>query len=659
MKNTITIALAALLFAAGATGAEPTTEAQPSVAAAAEKARQLISAADFGALPFMVRPSLSPDARHIVSEAYIHGSRILSILQLGGSKTAATHFFSIPAKWDLLWYRWAGNDRLLVSLGRSDLLFGEEVYVSRLAMYDLKTEKPAFIGRKGEGMDGDTVIHVDPDGHWLLLNVQRTIYDYPSVWRVDLDTLEQKKVVSEYPHVWSWFADSSGTVRAGLGADGDRWWLYYRKSADAKFEKVVKRKFTKEDKDDTEGTIERFIPINGSDQGYAISNARTGRYALYRYDFAADALGEALFEHPQVDIENFRQSDTGELTAVYYTDDRARVEWLVPRMKELQATIDRALPDRINRVSSMSRDGTKMLVWTGSASDPGVYYYFDSNAGVMNLLAKPYDKITGKQLASVESTSYAARDGLMIPAYVTVPNAVETKQLPLIIMPHGGPFARDEWEYDTWAQFLANRGYIVLQPNFRGSTGYGREFVAKGYGQFGRTMQDDLDDGVKWLVEQGKVDPKRVCIMGASYGGYAALWAAVRNPEIYRCAISLAGLSDLPAQLRYDRSSFSASRYFTAWRTRVQGDKDFDLKTVSPLYAVDRLNIPLLIAHGTDDERVPLSQSKKLHEALTKAHKPHSYIEYKGEGHGFDKPENATEFLERVDQFLRTNNPAN
>lgn len=654
MKNTITIALAALLFAVRATGAETTTQAQPSVAAAAEKARQLISAADFGALPFMIRPKLSPDARHIVTEAYYKGSKVLTILQLG-AKTTATHSFNIPKKSDLLWYRWAGNDRLLVSLGISDILWGEEVYMTRLLMYDLKTGKAQFLGKKGEGMDGDTVIYTDPEGHWLLLNVQRTVFDYPSIWRIDLDTFEQKKVVSEYPHVWSWFADSTGTVRAGIGADGKRRWLYYRKSANDKFEKVLKRTLKEEDR----GKIERFVPVNGSDSGYAVSNERTGRYGLYRYDFSSDSLGEAVFEHPQVDIEDFSESFDGEITAVYYTDDRARVEWLVPRMKELQEIIDKALPGRINRVASMSRDRKKMLVWTGSASDPGVYYYFDSDSGVMNLLVRPYDKMSGKSLSNVESTSYAARDGLSIPAYVTLPNGTEPKQLPLIIMPHGGPFLRDEWGYDTWAQFLANRGYIVLQPNFRGSTGYGRDFVEKGEGEWGRKMQDDLDDGVKWLVEQGKVDPKRVCIMGASYGGYAALWAAARNPEIYRCAISLAGISDLKEQLRYNRRSFVASRYFAAWREKVQGEKDFDLKTVSPLYAIDRINMPLLIAHGTDDETVPIAQSKKLHEALAKANKPHSYIVYEGEGHGFNKPENATAFLESIDEFLRVNNPAN
>ena len=144
-------------------------------------------------------------------------------------------------------------------------------------------------------------------------------------------------------------------------------------------------------------------------------------------------------------------------------------------------------------------------------------------------------------------------------------------------MPHGGPFARDDWEYDPLVQFLADRGYAVLQPQFRGSTGYGKAFVESGYGQWGRKMQDDLDDGVDWLVRSGKVDPKRVCIFGASYGGYAALWEVIRNPEKYRCAVSYAGVSDLSAQLRDNRKSFSATRYFRKWRTKVAGEGNIDL----------------------------------------------------------------------------------
>jgi dipeptidyl aminopeptidase/acylaminoacyl peptidase len=184
------------------------------------------------------------------------------------------------------------------------------------------------------------------------------------------------------------------------------------------------------------------------------------------------------------------------------------------------------------------------------------------------------------------------------------------------------------------------------------------EFVNKGRGQWGRTMQDDLDDGVKWLVQQGTVDPKRVCIMGASYGGYAAMWAAARNPEIYRCAISFAGISDLAAMIKYDRRSFSATRYYRAWRENVQGEKSFDLDSVSPLYAAHRIDVPLLIAHGEDDDNVPVSQSKKLHDAMTKANRPHAYVVYEGEGHGLENPAHAVDFLKRVEEFLRTHNPA-
>ncbi len=314
MKRTETRAFPVLLFAA--------LSAWTTLTLAAE--RQLISAADFGALPFMVGPKMSPDAKHVATTAHVNGKKLLVILSLG-PKTGPSRSFTMPGNWELVWYRWAGNDRVLVSVGHSQMFFGDQVYVTRLIMYDLTTDKSVFVGKKNEGVEGDNVIHVDRDGRWLLLNVQKTIYDYPSVYRVDLDTMEMKKVVGEHPGVWNWFADSSGTVRAGLGVDARRWWLLYRKDANAKFEKVVRRKIRQ---DEEQGSIERFIPMDGSDHGYAVTNARTGRYGLYRYDFSSDSIGEPVYEHAQVDIDDFRMSDQGEITAVYYTDDRSRVEWL-------------------------------------------------------------------------------------------------------------------------------------------------------------------------------------------------------------------------------------------------------------------------------------------------------------------------------------------
>lgn len=611
-----------------------------------------ISAEDFGALPFMSRPKLSPDGTKVLARIFSEGELKLAVIGLGAAK-ATSRVVPIPDKRDLLWYRWAGDDRILVSLGLATKFEGEDRYATRLVMVDIRSGKASLIGKRAEGFDGDTVIHVDKDGRSLLLSVQETIYDYPSVWRVDLETLNMKRIVKQQVAVWSWYADSGGTVRAGIGTAGERWWLLYRKTADDRFERVVKRQTG-----DNDGDVEKFIPINGSDQGYAIANTKTGRYGLYRYDFASDTIGAVVFEHPQVDIDDFYQSEQGEILAVLYTDDRSRVAWLDPKMKEVQANLDKALPDRINRVTSINRDGGTMIVWTGTAADPGRFYYYQLDSGRMQLLAQPYDHLSGKQLATVESTSYAARDGLEIPAYLTLPYGVEPKALPLIVMPHGGPFLRDEWSYDVWAQFLANRGYLVLQPNYRGSTGYGKAFVEKGMGQWGRAMQNDIDDGVKWLTQQGKADAKRVCIMGASYGGYAAMWAAARNPDVYRCAISFAGISDVPAMLNYDRKTFSAPRYFRNWREKVQGDESFKLETVSPLRAVDRITIPLLIAHGADDDNVPVSQSRKLHEALTKANKAHEFVVYEGEGHGLESPGHAIDFLKRVDAFLGTHNPA-
>lgn len=647
--NLIGVVPAVLALTAAAQAPEAKTATTP----LSQPAVELISAEDFGALPFMGDPKLSPSGQRVAARAYVDGAQRLIVLSLSGDRSQSTSI-PIPDQRDLRWFRWAGENKLLLSIGMTDKFSNEELYVTRLMMVELATSTAHFIGKRYQGLEGDDVLYVEPEGRSLLLSISETVFDSPSVWDVDLSTLKMKKIVKAQPHVWEWYADWTGVVRAGVGVLGKRWWLLYRKDADAQFEKVFRRK-TDEDDD---GNVEGFIFADSGDRGYVVANKPTGRFALYHYDFKTDTLGEPIFEHPSVDIDYVSRTDEGGIEAVYYTDDRSRVEWFDPAMKQVQTQIDQALPDRINRVVSSSRERDRMIVWTASGSDPGHLYIYLADAGMMKLLAKPFEKITGKPLAPVESVSYKARDGLEIPAYLTIPRARELKALPLVVMPHGGPFARDRWQYDVWAQFLANRGYLVLQPNFRGSTGYGKSFVEKGLGQYGRGMQDDIDDGVRWLIAEGKADPKRVCIMGASFGGYAALWGAARNPDLYRCAISYAGVTDVAAQLRHDRKSFGAARYFKDWRESVQGDKDFDLKTVSPLYAVDRISIPVLIAHGTRDERVLPRQSKKMHEALTRVNKPHEFVMYEGEGHGFEDPKNLTDFLVRVEAFLKTHNPA-
>jgi dipeptidyl aminopeptidase/acylaminoacyl peptidase len=610
------------------------------------------SAADFGALPVLSAPRISPDGSHVAAKGLIQGKPMVLVVDIStDQRTVRT--MRLPEKHQLEWLRWAGNDRILVSLSRADKFMDEDVRLTRIAVLDLKTGKQMLIGPKEQGVDGDDLIFVDRAGQFALLSTQPTIFEYPAVYRVELDTGKSRRIVDAQENVWEWFADSTGVVRAGVGAMGTKWWVVYRSDASGSFKRSIRR-----DANSTDNGLQQLAVIAGSDQGYAVADGKTGHLALYRYDFKADQIGELVYENPAVDVDDFEIGDKGELRGVYYTDDKSGIAWFDPELKRVQTRIDRALPGSINRVASMSQDRNRLLVWTGSATDPGAYFVYDRAANHMGALAQPYESMVGKRLSVMEPVRYTARDGLEIRAYLTLPTGRVDKNLPLVVMPHGGPYARDEWGYDSWVQYLASRGYAVLQPNFRGSTGFGRKFVESGTGQWGRGMQDDVDDGVKWLAARGTVDAKRVCIMGASYGGYAAEWAAIRNPELYRCAISFAGVSDVSAQLKYSRKSFTASRYFRNWRERVQGDKNFELDQISPLRQAARMTVPILIAHGTEDDTVPIKQSRRLHEALVKAGRAHEYVEYEGEAHGFEDPTHATDFLNRVGAFLDKHNPA-
>ena len=644
--------LVAAALAAGAIGGVAGAQSSGGATAAPVP---LIPAEAFGALPFMIDPEISPDGKRVVASSIVGGKSGAVLVDLARSDHGITRI-GIAENQKLLWARWAGPDRVLMSLMVPRKIFGLELPTSRLVVYDRTTAKLSAIGEKVGGLDGDNVIHVDPAGAYILMSAQRTIFDYPAVLRVDLQTMDATQIVAPKTYVWNWYSDPKGVVRAGLGTEGNRWWLLYRETAEADFRKIARGKRPQAE---SLTDVEKLLPSAGSDKGYAIANKATGRYGVYRYDFVTDTIGDPIFEHPEVDVDSVGFSArTGEVDSVSYIDDRQRTAWLDPGMKAVQARIDRALPDSMNRIVSRDATDTRMIVWSSSPSDPGAYYLFDRVKKELRELVRPYSQLDEAKLAPMEAVRYAARDGLQVPAYLTLPAGRPAKGLPLIVMPHGGPFVRDSWAYEPWVQFLANRGYAVLQPNFRGSTGYGKAYVEAASGQFGRKMQDDLDDGVAWLAARGTVDPKRVCMMGASYGGYAALWAAVRNPDVYRCSVSFAGISDIPSMLRYDRSKFVATRYYRDWRDRIRGPEDFDLKNVSPINRAREIRVPMLIAHGEKDSTVPANQSKRLHEALRKAGIAHEYVTYPEEGHGFEKVENSVDFLKRVDAFLAKHNPA-
>ncbi|HVM37073.1 MAG TPA: S9 family peptidase [Sphingomicrobium sp.] len=618
------------------------------VAAATTK----ISTADFAALPLLTRPRLSPDGRKLVARSTHQGKARLVILDAERPQTVIRSI--ALGKASIASVRWAGSQRLLLTiLSTGRLASGEEIPFLRLIAVDTDTGQSRLVDGKSRGVYAGDVLYADPTGSWALVASQDDLFSYPSVKRIDLATGNAMQVEKPRQDVWDWYADDQGVVRAGVATEGRRWTVWYREAAGQPL-RAIHGKTPKDD----DSTVDRFIFGRG-ENGWIMTNERTGRFAVYKYDFKTSQIGAPLFEHATNDVDDVTYDPaTGEISAIEYHDDRPRTVWLDAELKGLQAKVDKALPDAVNTLVDWSQDRNRVLVWSGGAADPGQFLLLDRKTLKMHPVLEPYGQIDPQRLSPVAAVSYRARDGLNLPAYLTLPRDRPAAGLPLIVLPHGGPFARDEWTYDPLVQFLANRGYAVLQPQFRGSTGYGKEFVARGYGEYGRKMQDDLDDGVDWLTRSGKVDPKRVCIAGMSYGGYAAMWGAIRNPERYRCAASWAGVSDLRAQLRYDRKSFAAARYFREWRTRVAGEGKADLAAVSPVSFADRVRVPLFIAHGEADETVPVKQSRAMIEALQKAGKDVTAAFYKDSGHDFGSAADLDDFLRRLEAFLARHNPA-
>jgi len=623
------------------------------VAEASEEAKPArISTAEFARLPEVSGVKLSPDGTRIAFLARINGREAIVYR---GIRDAAIQRIDPPDKVDFNWLRWAGPDKLLFSVGRSVEYFGEEARQTFLVLRDIVTGETKLLMRDGQGLEGDDLLFVDPDGQYLLLSIQRSIYDYPSVFRVSLPDGKMSEVVRAKQPVWEWYADNSGIVRAGVGWENRKIKFFYRRTAEEKFSLIGAVK-----PDDEDAFFDIANVVSGSDEGYVLSDEKTGRQALYKFNYRTREIGDLVYGNDRYDIDDYWLNDDGTaLEGVSFTDDRDRVEWFDAGSKKLQGQLDRAIPNRQAWIVSRSRDAKQMLVLATATDEPGLYYFLDRTKGEMSPVAASVQALAPELLAETKAVTYKARDGTEIPAYLTLPKGREAKGLPLIIHPHGGPYGvRDRLEYDAEVQFLANRGYAVLQPNYRGSGGYGTAFGDAGVGQIGLKMQDDLDDGMDWLVKQGIVDRGRVCVVGASYGGYAALWAVARNPDRYRCAASFAGVADWKAMLKYD-ARYLTKKANARWQSRVTGTGELDLAAVSPTQQAARIGRPLLIGHGEDDSTVPISQSKKLVAALKAAgNSDYEYVAYPDEAHGFSDPAHQKDWFDRLDGFLAKHNPA-
>lgn len=296
-----------------------------------------------------------------------------------------------------------------------------------------------------------------------------------------------------------------------------------------------------------------------------------------------------------------------------------------------------------------------MLFLVSGSSAAGDYYLLDRKRNVADRIAQSRPDIAPEDIGQVLTIEYKARDGLTIPAILTMPTNRQAANLPLIVMPHGGPESYDFVGFDWLAQFFASRGYLVLQPNFRGSTGFGVSFRDAGRGEWGGKMQDDITDGVNALIKSGRADPQRICIVGASYGGYAALAGGAFTPELYKCVAAIAPVADLPRMLIDERDEYGADHWLLDYWKDLIGDPKAErskLERISPVNYAGKFTAPVLLIHGKDDLTVPISQSERMERALKSAGKEVEFIRLKGEDHHLSKSETRLATLQALDAFV-------
>ena len=552
MKNWVWAAMLLMLssgtLAAQDARSEATRFADLSYSVESELAQQ-IPTEHFAARSAYRDFAMSPDGSHLAIKRVVDGST--DLLLLDAATLQPIKIFRIGKEQRLDWFIWAGNEKLITSISMLGQYYDYPVRINRMFVRNIVSNEMWMLDIPDQLLWGGEIIHVDEDGDFALVSVQNSLRGDPLVYRYELTPDgEREKVVNSRGGVTDWYADETGIVRLGLGWQNNRLRVYYRPDADSNWDLV--ESIRPGDERSSLWTVSRIVA--GSDVGYVLEENELGHVAVRRFDFSTGEPLETYFDAPNADVTEFWLDRTGSPLAALYTDDRDRYHWFDAEMGSLYDELREAIGLEDMRIVSRSRDNKRMLVWAGSEADPGALYVFSKDDLRLDLLGNYRPEVDFQQLVSPMPVRYRARDGLVIAAYLTLPRGIEPKGLPLIVMPHGGPFGiRDKLAYNDEVQLLANRGYAVLQPNYRGSGGYGEAFEEAGHGQVGRGMQDDIDDAMDWAVGEGIADPARVCVVGGSYGGFSALWAVIRNPERYRCAASWAGVTDWDRMMSYDR----------------------------------------------------------------------------------------------------------
>ena len=594
---------------------------------------------------------ISPSGRHVAGLVPANGRTALVAIDLDTKKPGP---LATVSQSDVGWFEWVNDERLVFTVLDRQVGAGAQ---RGSGLFTVKRDGSEFriLARPPTGAgqiafrytrflaalrDGsDDIIVVANDSH------ER----FPDVYRLNTDTGRKTlKSLGKPGDVVHWVVDRDGHPRAAVAEEksGSRsvWW---RASESATWEKIGEYGLRDES----------VIPVGFDGDGSLIVASNVGRdiHALYRYDAVRKGPGELLAAHPHVDLAGALVYDRKQrIVGVGYNGERPGFAWFDDDWARVAAAVDKELANRVNVLQRS--DSARVLVFSYSDTDPGTYYLLDLDRRRMELLANARTDVKTSAMPARKFVRYRARDGLEIPAYLTLPKGRDAKNLPLVMLVHGGPWMRGStWAWHAEAAYLASLGYAVLEPEFRGSVSWGKKHYEASFKQWGRAMQDDLNDGVDFLAKEGIVDARRACLMGASYGGYAVMMGLARDPDRWKCGINYVGVTDINLLFDIAWSDFSDSSFMKYSAKAMIGDPVADaaqLKAASPLERAGNIKAPVLMVYGGLDYRVPLDHGTKMRDALRAREVPVEFVVYADEGHGFLLEANRFDFYRRVGAFL-------
>ncbi|TDY65012.1 dipeptidyl aminopeptidase/acylaminoacyl peptidase [Aminivibrio pyruvatiphilus] len=601
----------------------------------ARAAGGLIPMEDFFRNPERSGFQISPDGTRISYRA--SWERRMNIFVQNVGEETATRITSATER-DILAYFWAGNDRILYLQDSG----GDENY-HLYAVDALGSEARDLTPFKEVRVSiVDRLEEIEDE---VLIGMNRRDPRLFDVYRLNIASGKLTLIEENPGDIEGWMTDHEGKLRVAIRTDGVNRSLLYRDREDYPFRTLLTTDFR-------ESVSPLFFTFDNK-KLYVASNLGRNTSAIFVFNPEKAENEELIFEHPEVDVYAlFRSKKRKVITGTGYTTDRFRYHFFDEERAELQKELESRLPGYVVTVTSMNKEEDRALLHAGSDRTQGTYYFYDMKTKDFRKLADLTPWLPEEKLAPMKPVQYTARDGLTIHGYLTLPAGSDGRNLPVVINPHGGPWARDTWGYDSETQFLANRGLAVLQMNFRGSTGYGRAFWEAGFKQWGRAMQDDITDGVQWLIDQEIADPERIGIYGGSYGGYAVLAGLAFTPEIYACGVDYVGVSNIFTLLETIPPYWELGRQML-YEQIGHPEKDRDLlKSVSPVFHADRIRAPLFVAQGANDPRVKKAESDQIVEALRARGVDVEYMVKDNEGHGFLNEENRFDFYRAMERFL-------